>query len=41
MKTHMSLALKDLHDTWPGDHPYWVHNCENGKIVHTNFGLAP
>ena len=39
--TPMHLALKDLHATWRGDNPNWVHNCQNGKIVHTHFGLAP
>ena len=37
----MHLALKDLHVTWRGDNPNWVHKCQNGKIVHTHFGLAP
>ena len=41
MKTHMSLALKDLQATWRGDNPNGVHKCQNGKIVHTHFGLAP
>ena len=41
METHLSLALKDLHDTRRGDHPYWVDNCQNGKIVDIHFGLAP
>ena len=35
------LALKDLHATWRGDNPNWVHRCQNGKIAHTHFGLAP
>ena len=37
----MPLALKDLHATRRGDNPNWVHKCQNGKIVHTHFGLAP
>ena len=37
----MHLALKDLHATWRGDNPNWVHKGQNGKIVHTHFGLAP
>ena len=37
----MPLALKDLHATWRGDDPNWVHKCQNGKIAHTHFGLAP
>ena len=41
METPMPLALKDLHATRRGDNPNWVHNCPNGKIVHTHFGLAP
>ena len=41
MDTSMPLALKDLHATWRGDKPNWVHKCQNGKIVHTHFGLAP
>ena len=41
MQTPMFLALKDLHATRRGDNPNWVHKCQNGKIVHTHFGLAP
>ena len=41
MKTPMHLALKDLDATRRGDNPNWVHNCQNGKIVPTHFGLAP
>ena len=37
----MLLAHKDLHATRRGDNPNWVHKCQNGKIVHTHFGLAP
>ena len=37
----MPLALKDLHGTWRGDNPNWVQKCQNGKLVHTHFGLAP
>ena len=37
----MHFALKDLHATRRGDNPNWVHKCQNGKIVHTHFGLAP
>ena len=37
----MPLALKDLHATRRSDNPNWVHKCQNGKIVHTHFGLAP
>ena len=37
----MPLALKDLYATWRGDNPNLVHKCQNGKIVHTHFGLAP
>ena len=40
-ETPMPLALKDLHATWRGDDPSWVHKCQNGKIAHTYFGLAP
>ena len=40
-ETPMTLAAKDLHATRPDDSPNWVHNCQNGKIVHTHFGLAP
>ena len=32
METLMHLALKDLHATWCGDNPNWVHNCQNGNI---------
>ena len=28
MKTPMHLALNDLHTTWRGDNPNWVHNCK-------------
>ena len=31
-KTHMYLALKDLHGPRRGDDPNWVHNCQNGKM---------
>ena len=41
METPMILALKDLHAAWRGDDPNWVHKCQNGKIAHTHFGLAP
>ena len=37
----MHLALKDPYATWRGDNPNWVHKCQNGKIAHTHFGLAP
>ena len=37
----MHLALKYLHAHRRGDNPNGVHNCQNGKIVHTQFGLAP
>ena len=40
-ETPMSLAPKDLHAPWRGDDPNWVHKCQNGKIAHTHFGLAP
>ena len=36
----MHLAPKDLHATRRGDNPNRVHKCQNGKIVHTHFGLA-
>ena len=36
----MHLAPKDLHTTWRGDDPNWVHKCQNGKIAHTHFGLG-
>ena len=35
----MPLALKDLHATWRGDDPNWVHKCQNCKLAHTHFGL--
>ena len=41
METPIILALKDLHATWRGDDPNWVHKCKNGIIVHTHFGLVP
>ena len=41
METPMPLALKDLHATRRGDDPNWVHKCQNCKIAHTHFGLAP
>ena len=41
MQTSMHLAPKDLHATRRGDNPNWVHKCQNGKTVHTPFGLAP
>ena len=41
METPMHLAPKVLHATRPGDNPNWVHNCQNGKIIQTHFGLAP
>ena len=37
----MNLAPKDLNATRHGDDPNWVHKCQNGKIAHTHFGLAP
>ena len=37
----MPLALKNLHATRRGDNPNWVYKCQNGKIAHTHFGLAP
>ena len=37
----MQLALKELYATWRGDDPNLVHKCQNGKIAHTHFGLAP
>ena len=40
-KTPMHFALKDLNATGRGDDPKWVHKCQNGKIAHTHFGLAP
>ena len=40
-ETPMPLALNDLHATRRGDNPNGVHNCQNGKIVHTDLGLAP
>ena len=40
-ETPMPLAVKDLHATWRGDDPNWVHKCQNGKIAHTHFELAP
>ena len=33
-KTHMYLALRDLHGPRRGDDSNWVHNCQNGKIGH-------
>ena len=36
-----ALAPGDLHATRRGDNPNWVHKCQNGKIVHTQLGLAP
>ena len=36
----MHLALKDLNATRRGDNPNWVHNCQNGKTVHTHYGLT-
>ena len=33
-KTHMYLALKDLHGPRRGDDPNRVRNCQNGKIGH-------
>ena len=41
METLMPLALKDLHATRRGDDPNWAHKCKNGKIAHTQYGLAP
>ena len=41
METPMPLALKDLHATRRGGDPNWVHKCQNCKIAHTHFGLAP
>ena len=41
METPMPLALKNLHATRRGDDPNWVHKCQNCKIAHTHFGLAP
>ena len=41
METPMPLALKDLHATRRGDDPNWVRKCQNCKIAHTHFGLAP
>ena len=41
METPMPLALKDLNATRRGDDPNWVHKCQNCKIAHTHFGLAP
>ena len=41
METPMILVLIDLHAAWRGDDPNWVHKCQNGKIAHTHFGLAP
>ena len=41
MKTPMNLALKDLNATWRGDNANLVHKCQNGKIAHTHFRLAP
>ena len=32
---------KDLHATGRGDNPNWVQSGQNGRIVHTHFGLAP
>ena len=40
-ETLMHLADKDLHATRRGDNPNWVHKCQNGKNLHTHFGLAP
>ena len=40
-ETPMHLTFKALLATWRGDDPNWVHKCQNGKIVHTHFGLAP
>ena len=40
-ETAMTLVLEDLNSSWRGDNPNWVHKCQNGKIVHTHFGLAP
>ena len=37
----MTLALMELHATRRGVNPNWVHTRQNGKIVHTHFGLAP
>ena len=39
--TPMPLPTKNLHLGRRGDNPTWVHNCKNGKIVHTHFVLAP
>ena len=41
MGTPMPLALKDLHATRRGNDPNWVHKCQNCKLAHTHFGLAP
>ena len=38
-KTPMPLVLNDLHATRRGDNPNGVHNCQNGKIVHTHLRL--
>ena len=39
--TPMPLALKDLHATWRGDDPNWVHKCQMVKLPTLTFGLAP
>ena len=41
METPMPLAFKNLHATRRGDDPNWVRKCQNCKIAHTDFGLAP
>ena len=38
--TPMPLAPEDLHATWRGDDPNWVHKCKNGKIAHTFFSAS-